>query len=122
MDFKTDKPIYLQIVDFCFAQITSGKWMPNERIPSTRELAVALVVNPHTALKAYEYLEEEKIIYTKRGLGFFLYDDAIDKVIKSQKEEFFQNTLEDIFNKIDTLNIDIQEIVSLYQRRKGGSK
>lgn len=122
MDFKANKPIYQQIVEFCFAKILIGEWIQNERIPSVRELAVILAVNPHTALKAYEYLQGEEIIYTKRGLGFFLSEDATEKVTIYQKEEFFQSTLEDIFNTMDLLNIDIEDIVMLYQKRKGGLK
>lgn len=120
MDFKANKPIYQQIVDFCFARILTGEWTPNERVASVRELAVLLIVNPHTVLKAYEYLQGEDILYTKRGLGFFLAEDALPKVTKIQKEEFFENTLEDIFNTLDLLQIDIEEIVKLYQKRKGG--
>jgi DNA-binding transcriptional regulator YhcF (GntR family) len=119
MDFKANKPIYQQIVDFCFAKILIAEWIKDQRIPSVRELAVILAVNPHTALKAYEYLQGEEIIYTKRGLGFFLSEGAIEKVTKLQKEEFFQSTLEETFNIMDLLNIDIKEIVVLYQKRKG---
>lgn len=120
MDFKANKPIYQQIVDFCFTKILTGEWIPGERVASVRELAVLLTVNPHTVLKAYEYLQGEEILYTKRGLGFFLSENALQKVTKIQKEEFFENTLEDIFNTLDLLQIDIEEIVKLYQKRKGG--
>lgn len=122
MDFKANKPIYQQIVDFCFAKILIAEWIQDQRIPSVRELAVILAVNPHTALKAYEYLQGEEIIYTKRGLGFFLSEGATEKVTKLQREEFFQSTLEETFNIMDLLNIDIKEIVTLYQKRKGDLK
>lgn len=120
MDFKAHKPIYQQIVDFCFSKILTGAWIPNERVASVRELAVFLVVNPHTVLKAYEYLQGEDVIYTKRGLGFFVSEDAVEKVTNIQKKEFFENTLEDIFQRMDLLQINIEEVVKLYQKRKGG--
>lgn len=119
MDFKANKPIYQQIVDFCFCKILTGEWIQNQRVASVRELAVLLTVNPHTVLKAYEYLQAEEIIYTKRGLGFFLSENAVQQVTKLQKEEFFENTLEDIFNTMDLLQIHIEEIVELYEKRKG---
>lgn len=119
MDFKANKPIYQQIVDFCFCKILTEEWIQNQRVASVRELAVLLTVNPHTVLKAYEYLQAEEIIYTKRGLGFFLSENAVQQVAKLQKEEFFENTLEDIFNTMDLLQIHIEEIVELYEKRKG---
>ena len=67
MDFKTNKPIYQQIVDFCFSKVLTKEWKPEERVVSVRELAALLAVNPHTVLKAYEFLQSEEIIYPKRG-------------------------------------------------------
>ena len=63
MDFKANKPIYLQIVDFCFQHILTGEWREDERIPSVRELAMTLQVNPNTAMRAFEYMQSEDIIY-----------------------------------------------------------
>ena len=48
MDFKTDKPIYRQIVDYCFACILTRKWLPGEKVPSVREMALQMAVNTHT--------------------------------------------------------------------------
>ncbi|HCO66219.1 MAG TPA: GntR family transcriptional regulator, partial [Dysgonomonas sp.] len=54
MEFKTNKPIYQQIVDFCFRKILTGEWMEDERIPSVRELGMLLQVNPNTVMTANE--------------------------------------------------------------------
>ena len=86
MDFKTNKPIYQQIVDFCFSKILTREWTAGERIVSVRELSTQLAVNSRTVLKAYEYLQAEDIIYTERGMGFFLSKDAMKKVMKIQKK------------------------------------
>ena len=63
MDFKTNKPIYQQIVDFCFSKILTREWQAEERVVSVRELSTQLAVNSRTVLKAYEYLQAEGIIY-----------------------------------------------------------
>ena len=55
MDFKTNKPIYQQIVDFCFSKILTREWRAEERVVSVRELSTQLAVNSRTVLKAYEY-------------------------------------------------------------------
>ena len=82
MEFKTNKPIYQQIVDFCFSKILTHEWRAEERIVSVRELSTLLAVNSRTVLKAYEYLQAEDIIYPERGMGFYLSKDAMKKVMK----------------------------------------
>ena len=87
MDFKTNKPIYQQIVDFCFSKILTREWTAGERIVSVRELSTQLAVNSRTVLKAYEYLQAEDIIYPERGMGFYLSKDAMKKVMKKDLEK-----------------------------------
>lgn len=72
MEFKTNKPIYQQIVDFCFSKILTREWRAEERVVSVRELSTQLAVNSRTVMKAYEYLQAEDIIYPERGMGFYL--------------------------------------------------
>lgn len=90
MDFKTNKPIYQQIVDFCFSKILTREWRAEERVVSVRELSTQLAVNSRTVLKAYEYLQTEDIIYPERGMGFYLSKDAVKKVMRIQKKEFLK--------------------------------
>ena len=118
MDFKANKPIYQQIVDFCFSKVLTKEWKPEERVVSVRELAALLAVNPHTVLKAYEFLQSEEIIYPKRGMGFYLAKDAGQKVMKLQKKDFFETQLEDTFRVMDLLGISIEEIVERYKKQK----
>lgn len=118
MDFKANKPIYQQIVDFCFGKILTEEWKGEERIPSVRELAVLLTVNPHTVLKAFEYLQNEDIIYPKRGMGFFLDKEAGQQVLKLKKNEFFEMDLTEIFQTMDLLGVSMEEVVEKYQKRK----
>lgn len=122
MDFKTNKPIYQQIVDFCFSKILTKEWRPEERVVSIRELSTQLAVNSRTVLKAYEYLQAEDIIYPERGMGFYLSKDAIKKVMKTQKKEFFENQLTEVFRSMDLLGISIEEITERYNKlKKNGS-
>lgn len=121
MDFKTNKPIYQQIVDFCFSKILTKEWRAEERIISVRELSTQLVVNSRTVLKAYEYLQTEGIIYPERGMGFYLAKDAMKRVMKIQKKEFFENQLTDTFHIMDLLGVDIEEIVERYREHKKDS-
>lgn len=121
MDFKSNKPIYQQIVDFCFSKILTHEWRAEERVVSVREFSTRLAVNSRTVLKAYEYLQAEGIIYPERGMGFFLAKDAVKKVMKIQKKEFFENQLAETFRNMELLGIGIDEIVERYSKLKKNS-
>ena len=124
MDFKTNKPIYQQIVDFCFSKILTREWRGTKviRVVSVRELSTQLAVNSRTVLKAYEYLQTEDIIYPERGMGFYLSKDAVKKVMRIQKKEFFENQLADMFRSMELLSISIEEITERYNKlKKDGS-
>ena len=117
MEFKTNKPIYQQIVDFCFSKILTRE----ERVVSVRELSTQLAVNSRTVMKAYEYLQAEDIIYPERGMGFYLAKDAVKKVMKIQKKEFFDNQLADVFLNMELLGISIDEVIERYNKLKNSS-
>lgn len=87
-DFSADKPIHVQILDYCMDCIGAGEWVPGERIPSVKELSVTMVVNPRTVMRAYEALEERGIIFQRRGLGFYVSPEAVDKVMSERRREF----------------------------------
>ena len=66
MDFKTNKPIYQQIVDFCFGKILTREWQAEERVVSVRELSTQLTVNSRTVLKAYDTCKRKEL-FTPNG-------------------------------------------------------
>lgn len=117
MDFTSDKPIYRQIIDFSFGQILTGAWTAGERVPSVRELSVQLSVNSHTVLKAYEYLQAEGIIVSRRGMGFYLTADALDHVNQARRREFFEVSLSRLFNEMELLGISIDDVIEKYRNR-----
>lgn len=70
MQFNDTQPIWLQIYDYACRAILAGRWTEQARIPSVRELAVTLEVNPNTVMRAYDKLETDGVIITRRGMGF----------------------------------------------------
>ena len=118
MDFKTDKPIYRQIVDYCFACILTRKWLPGEKVPSVREMALQMAVNTHTVIKAFDFLQDAGVIYPKRGMGFFLADDAESQVDRIRREQFFSATLDHLFSEMDMLGISMDSVVEHWKARK----
>ena len=117
MEFKTDRPIYRQIIDYAFGCILGGGWTPGAKVPSVRELAVELAVNSHTILKAYDHLQDHGIRVPRRGMGFFLAEDARERVDVERRREFFDSELHEVFARMDMLGIGIDEIVEAYKTR-----
>ncbi len=118
MDFKTNKPIYLQIVDFCFQKMLINEWAEEERIPSVRELGATLQVNPNTAMRAFEYMQVENIIYSKRGMGYYVAEGARKLILNLQRKEFFEDILPETFKAMELLDISISEVVERYNKSK----
>ena len=110
MDFNEHKPIYLQISDAICEKIIDGTLPPEERIPSVREYAASLGVNPNTVFRTYEYLESIDAIYNKRGVGFFVSIGAKDRIVSVHKRHFMEEELPVILKKMELLNIKPNDI------------
>ena len=110
MDFKDTKAIYLQIADYVCEQILLQRWRENDRILSVRELGVALEVNPNTALRAYDFLQNKEIILNKRGIGYFAADNAIAQVKRYKKQQFIENDLPELLKTMQLLEMDFAEL------------
>ena len=115
MDFKDTQAIYMQIADFVCDNIVSGKWSGDGRIPSVRELGMQLEVNPNTVMRAYEWLENRQIIYNKRGIGFFVYEDARQHFLEDQRTAFLEQELPELFRRMKLLGITGEEIAKGFE-------
>lgn len=116
MEFKTQKPIYRQIADYVLEQIIAGAWKAGDRLQSVRDFAAEVQVNPNTIVKAFNFLSDKEIIYTQRGIGYFIADDALKKAYDFQKEVFLKKELPALLKKMDLLNIDFEEFAALYKK------
>ncbi|GAA4270957.1 GntR family transcriptional regulator [Aquimarina gracilis] len=116
MDFDNGKPIYLQIVDFFYENILIRKWQEDERIPSVREVAMMVEVNPNTAIRAFNHLQELEVIYNKRGIGYFVSKNGYDTVLEIKKKEFIGVTLPDVFKEMMLLDVEFEEVKNSYDQ------
>ena len=114
MKFSNDKPIYLQLADFMLEHILSGDWPPEERVPSVREMAVNAQVTPNTMMRAFNFLMDNEIIYTQRGIGYFVAKDGYEKALVLKRKEFLKHTLPEVFKMMKLLKIDLSELEALY--------
>ena len=85
MNFNNEKAIYLQMADRLCDEIVAGQYHDDERIPSVREYAVLLQVNINTAMKAYDQLARDEIIYSTRGIGYFVKAGAQQKIMAARR-------------------------------------
>jgi GntR family transcriptional regulator len=116
MQFKEQKSIYLQIAGHMEDNILMKVWKNGERIPSIRETAIQMEVNPNTVMRTYNFLQEKNVIFNKRGIGYFIAPDALDQVLAEKKEAFIQQQLPELFKAMRSLQITPDEILSLYKK------
>lgn len=110
MQFKGEKAIYIQITEFVMEKILKDDWQADGKIPSVRDLGSELEVNPNTVMRAYDILQQQEIIYNKRGLGFFVANDAQRIISSLRKKQFIDVELPQFFNTINLLGISMEEI------------
>lgn len=115
MNFSEKHPIYLQISDYICESILNRKWKGEDRIPSIRELAVTIEVNPNTVMHAYQYLQDKEIIYNQRGIGFFISEDAYRRIKEMKKAEFIEQELPRLFKMMRLLGMDLKDLETYYK-------
>ena len=116
MQFKEEKAIYIQIADKITDNILSNRWKPDNRIPSVREMAVDMEVNPNTIARTYGYLQDQGIIKNQRGIGYFVAPDANELARESKRQDFIKNELPLFFRSLDLLGMDLKTIEQLHKK------
>ena len=114
MNFKDNKAIYLQIADRIGDQILSGALTPDGKVPSVRELAAEIEVNANTVARTYDHLQQNGVIYTKRGLGYFVGPDAKERVVSLRREQLMQGEMDYFLGQLKAVGITPAELKQLY--------
>ena len=114
MNFKDNKAIYLQIADRIGDLILSGALTPESKVPSVRELAAEIEVNANTVARTYDYLQQSGIIYTKRGLGYFVSPDAKEKIVAIRREQLMKGEMDYFMGQLKAVGITPDELRQLY--------
>lgn len=114
MNFKDNKAIYLQIADRIGDQILSGVLVPEGKVPSVRELAAEIEVNANTVARTYDHLQQQGIIYTKRGLGYFVSPDARETIVARRRDQLMQGEMDYFLGQLKAVGITPEELQQLY--------
>src|SRR6186713_2528589 len=118
MQFSNSQAIYLQIADFVCEKVLLKEWVPGERIPSVRELATQLEVNPNTVMRTYEFLEQQAIIFNQRGIGYSTSKDAVKQATGYRKKVFVEKDLPQFFRNLFLLGMEPDELGPSYEKYK----
>lgn len=118
MEFHSQRAIFLQIADLLTDGILEKKWVADERIPSVRELGASIEVNPNTVMRAYTFLQDQGIIANKRGIGFFVTADAIERIIELKREEFITQEIPRLAKTLKLLNVSLDEVKNLINQTR----
>jgi GntR family transcriptional regulator len=115
MKFHKQRAIYLQIGDYLCENILTGTYVPGDKIPSVRDMAVSVEVNPNTVMRTYTDLQQKGILFNQRGIGFYVAEDAVEKVREMNRREFFKIDLPKFFKTLKLLNLQYEELQELYR-------
>lgn len=113
MDFKKQKPIYLQIADSLCERIMAGEWGEDERVPSVRDVAGGLGVNPNTVMRTFDHLQSAEIIYNRRGVGYFVSPHAKEHIVALNRQYFINEELPYLYQQMNLLELTFDDLKNL---------
>ena len=117
------RPMYLQIIEQIKKRISLGDWPPGEKLPSIRELAVAIRVSVITIKRAYQELESQGVIYTQQGKGSFVSPDST--LERQMRESDMTEQLTNVLSLAESLGWSLEDIaqrLNELQRKKYGKE
>ena len=118
IDSRSAIPVYEQLKRQIVLHIVSGRLDDGEKLPSIRELAAVLRINPNTVAKTYRQLETDGFVASRKGLGVFISTGA--RELQSDRNEIFKELTDDYISKAGGLGLKAEEIMKgLSGRLKG---
>lgn len=118
MNFRSPTPIFLQIAEHIIQLVISENWKEGDRIPSVRDFAADVEVNPNTVVRTYNLLSQEGIISNKRGVGYFLNKNAKKLSTAYLKKQFVNEELPYLIKMMKTLEINFEDLKKKYNEKK----
>lgn len=113
ISFSNDRPIYLQIVDQIKVKIITGVYKPGDKLPSVREMAMEMQVNPNTMQRAYSYLEMEGLVHSQRTSGRYV--DPDPEKVRQLKKELAKTQVRDFLKSMQQLGFGMDEIIEVLE-------
>ncbi len=118
-EWREDQPIYRQLRDKVAEAILKGSLQEGDALPSVRNIAVEMQINPLTASKAYQELVAEELVEKRRGLGMFVIAGAKDRLLSAERKQFLDEEWPTMVTRIKSLGLDIEELLKNAEREGG---
>lgn len=115
MDFSDNKPIYQQIAEGIMDSIQQDEFPSRARLPSVREYATKTGVNPNTVMRTYTWLQTHGMISMKRGIGYFVTDEAPKIIMEMRRSQFFDTEAVYFLKRLKQFGINPEELERLYR-------
>ncbi|MEB2301145.1 GntR family transcriptional regulator [Lysinibacillus xylanilyticus] len=113
--FNNRDPVYVQVIRHFKEQIAKGYFEPGQEIPSRRELANQLKINPNTAQRAYKEMEEQGLIFTEGNMPSCITKD--EAVLKSVREELIIEAVDLFLGSIKSIDVPLSEVLELVKKK-----
>jgi GntR family transcriptional regulator len=110
------EPIYRQLVEQARRLVAGGQLAPGDAMPSVREVAHALALNPMTVSKAYAILEMEGVLARRRGLGMTVADTPKSTHSAASRADLLRPTLERAAREARQLELDPDTVLALFKK------
>ena len=117
-ELKSDRPIYVQLIEQIQLRIVSGLYPAGSRLPAVRDMAAEASVNPNTMQKSLAELERSGLVYTQRTSGRFVTEDRA--MIQSVKELLARDRLKEFFIKMGQIGFTREETITLVEQAREG--
>lgn len=114
MDFTETTPIYMQIAERLMDSIVRGRYQADARIPSVRETAAEVEVNANTVARSYDRLQQQGVIYNRRGVGYFVSPEAVRLIADLRRKRFFDHEACQFFERLHSFGITPEALAVMY--------
>lgn len=121
-DFHASQPIFVQIRQRLIEMILKRQVEEGDALPSVRQIAADLSVNPLTVTKAFEALVDIGVVEKRRGLGMFVTTGARSALLAHERDKFLKEDWPRIAAQIKALNLDLKDLISTDTKPEGQAK
>jgi len=116
-DFNDTQPIYLQIRQRLIEMILGDRVGPNDALPSVRQIATDLSVNPLTVTRAYQSLVDLGVVEKRRGLGMFVTGGARESLLAHERRKFLNEDWPRLLHQIEQLGLDVRDLLNMEEEK-----
>jgi GntR family transcriptional regulator len=110
-DWNDNAPIYRQLKSRVIEMMLDGLLKPGDALPSVRQIAADFQLNPITVSRAYQELVDEALVEKRRGVGMYMAEGALERLIASEREHFLREEWPQVVERMDRLGLQVSDLL-----------